>query len=552
MATAERETDASELAGRAALAQGAWAEARKHFQDAVQEVPTATAWEGLGWAGWWLADEALTFEAREQAYRAHRAAGDRVAAARVAAWIALDHREYRGDAAIGRGWLGRAQRLLDGLPECSEHGWVALFEGDFALNIDGDPVETARQSAYAARLGRELGVPDLEAVGLAQEGIALVLQGRVEEGMRGLDEASALALSEEMHYPMSVAWSFCCLVSACDGVGDFPRAAQWCDAMRGFHTRWGGRQILGICRSAYGRVLATSGDWVAADVELTAAVEDLETARPGMASSGLMRLGELRARQGRTADARALYERAGPRGLVGLGELALDEGDAGAAADSAERVLRATSSDSMLERLPALELLVRSRSQLGEFDAARDANGEIEAAAAQLGTPYLTGRARLVAGELAAAGGDHDHARRCFEDAVDCLEEGSAPYDAAVARLALARSLAALGHEDRAAAEALVAREAFESLGAARDLERAAMPLMDAVTPAGAGSVGDLTARELEVLRLVAQGHSDAEIAQQLVLSPHTVHRHVANVRSKLRLPSRAAAVGYAARADLL
>jgi DNA-binding CsgD family transcriptional regulator len=64
--------------------------------------------------------------------------------------------------------------------------------------------------------------------------------------------------------------------------------------------------------------------------------------------------------------------------------------------------------------------------------------------------------------------------------------------------------------------------------------------------------VEELSARERDVLRLVAAGLSDADIARQLVLSPHTVHRHVANIRTKLRLPSRTAAVAYAARAGLL
>ena len=154
-----------------------------------------------------------------------------------------------------------------------------------------------------------------------------------------------------------------------------------------------------------------------------------------------------------------------------------------------------------------------------------------------------------MAGELAVAGGDHDEARRAFEDAVDSFTAGSAPYDAAVSRLALAGALVALGREERAASEVLAARETFERLGAARDLLRAEGAPRRAVMPE---ALGELTSRELEVMRLVAQGLSDAEIAERLVVSPHTVHRHVANVRSKLRLPSRAAAVAYASRAGLL
>ena len=467
----------------------------------------------------------------------------------MAAWIAADFREFRGEEAVGQGWLERARRLLANVPEGADHGWLALIECDFALNVDGDPERAVTLASYAAELGRGLGVPDLEALGLALEGSALVLRGQVDEGMRRLDEASAIAAGEDLHLPVTPAWAFCCLIFACDGVGDFPRAAQWCDIMRRFSERWGGRQIMGVCRSAYGRVLATRGDWTAAEGELTAAVEDLQAARPGMASAGLVRLGELRARQGRSEEARALFEQAGAAGLVGLGELALDDGDAAGAADAAERVLRQLHETDVLDRLPPLELLVRARAELDELEAARTAFAQLTECCATVGTPYVLARSRLVAGELAVAGGHHDEARRAFEDAVDSFTAGSAPYDAAVSRLALAGALVALGRDERAASEVLAARETFERLGAARDLLRAEGAPRRAVMPE---ALGELTSRELEVLRLVAQGLSDAEIAERLVVSPHTVHRHVANVRSKLRLPSRAAAVAYASRAGLL
>lgn len=534
--------------GQAALARGDWADARDRFA-AAGDAPAAL--DGLAWAGWWLADERLTMDARERAFRAHRAAGDDGAAARTAAWLATDHREFRGEGAVARGWLRRAQRLLEGLPdETVDHGWVKLIDADLALNLDVDLPRTERLSLDAAELGRRLGVADLEAVGLAQGGIALVMQGRVAEGMARLDEASAIAISEDLQLPISTGWALCCLISACDGVGDFARAADWCRAMRAFTDRWGGRQMAGVCRSAYGRVLATNGDWPAADAELTAAVGDLQAARPGMAAGGLVRLAELRMRQGRAGEARELLEQAGPAGLVGVGQLALDSGDARAAVDAAERALRALPGLAPLQRLPALELLARARGRLAEHDAAAATCVAIAEIATAVDTPYLRGRARLVVGEIASAHGDWEEARRACEDAVDCFTAGAAPYEAALARSALAAALAALGQEERAATERAAARETFVRLGARRDLERID-PAAGEPGVAG-GRRGELSPRELEVLRLVAQGLSDAEIAERLVVSQHTVHRHVANVRVKLRLPSRAAAVAYAAREGLL
>ena len=538
-------------AGRDALRRGAWEEARQRFEAALAAGDRPDAWEGLGWAGWWLSDAELTIRAREQGYRAFRAAGDASGAGRVAAWLAADYLEFRGEDAVAGGWLERSHRMLDGLPEGEDHGWLALNEGAFAMNVRGDLDEAAALAGRAIALGRRLGVADLEAVGLALDGITRVRRGRVEDGMRLLDEASVIAGNEELRLPLSRGWALCYVISACEGVGDFPRATQWCAAVRSYAEHWGARQMVGVCRSAYGNVLATNGDWAAAEEELTAAVGDLRAARPGMAAGGLARLGELRARQGRADEARALFEQAGAHrlALVGLGTLALDAGDPAAAADAAERALRRLPPDAVLDRLPPLELLVRARLARGELDVAAAGCAELERMGVEVGTPYVRGRARLVAGQTAAARGDHEEARRVCEDAVDLLVEASAAYETALARLELSRALAALGRDERAAAEARAARDAFAALGAERDVARVGTAQADDLVPADAG---ELTARELEVLRLVAQGLSDAEIAERLVLSQHTVHRHVANVRAKLRLPSRAAAVAYAARAGLL
>lgn len=466
---AARRTAADPLAtGADALARRDWPAARDAYRDALGREESAAAWEGLAWAAWWLCDGDLHLEANERAYRLYRAAGDRCAAGRAAAWLSTGYLEFRGEDARARGWLERAHRMLDGEPPGPDHGWLALNEGSLMMGLEDDIGGAARLASLAAGLGREHGVPDLEAVGLALEGITLVRRGEVERGMRQLDEAAAIAAGEDLNLPISFGWSLCYLISACEGVGDLPRATQWCRTMFEFGERWNGRQMLGICRSAYGSVLAAGGDWKGAEDALTLAVEDLRASRPAMAGGGLARLGELRARQGRTDDARELFERAGPHriAIAGLGALALDAGDAAAAADAAERVLRRVHPDASLDRLPALELLARARVRQGDLDAAAEACAEVRRAGERLGTPYVLGRAKLVCGELAAARGDHDEARRCCEDAVDCLTEASAVYDAALARIELARALGALGRADAAAAHARAAAEVLRWLGA--------------------------------------------------------------------------------------
>lgn len=546
---AEQPSRASLAAGQAALERGEWAQAAELFRAALRDDDDPLAWEGLGWAAWWLADEEQTFTARERAFRLYREAGDDGAAGRVATWIAADHREYRGEEGIGRGWIERAHRLLDPLPESADDGWLALIEADFVLNVDGDLETVARLALGAAEIGRRQGVPDLEAVGLALEGQALVSGGDVEAGMRLLEEAAAIATVEQMGLPIAAGWSLCCVLSACDSIGDFSGAEQWCAAIRRFTDRWGGRQLVGICRTSYGRILATRGQWPEAEGELAAAIRDVDEARPGMAGTGLARLGELRARRGHVAEARELFERAGPAGLVGLGELALDAGDPAGAVDAAERALRRLPKGATLERLPPLELLTRGRIALGQLEQAGQEVEAVQRTARALGTAYLRGRADLLSAELAAARGEHEDARRDCEDAIDRFAQVSAVYEGARARERLALALTALGREEQAGREEEIARAALRRLGALAEPSPAAG---EDGGPAASGAASELTPRELEVLRLVARGRSDAEIAAELVLSPHTVHRHVANVRVKLRLPSRSAAVAYAARAGLL
>jgi ATP/maltotriose-dependent transcriptional regulator MalT len=558
-------------AGREALARGAWAQARDHFEAELAAEETAAALEGLSWSFWWLGEEAATFEARERAFRAYRAGGDACGAARVAVWLANDSLDFRGEDAVAAGWLERARQLLAGEGPCPEQGWLLVFDSYYALHVRGDAASGIGAARAAAALGAELGVPDLEALGLALEGDGLVTRGELELGMRRLDAAAALASGERFELPISPPFIQCVLIAVCEKAGDFARVAQWCEAMRLLGEELNGRHVIGVCRSAYGNVLTTRGEWSAAEEELTGALAALEATRPGMAPAGLVRLAELRARQGRVEEARTLFERALPEplALVGLATLTLEQGDALGAAETAERVIRRLGADARLDRLPALELLARARAGLGDLDAASAALAELETVVGSQRTPYLTGRARLLDGELALASGEAERARRALEDAVDLFVESSAPYEAALARLRLAAALSALGRGEAAGVEARAAHDAFAALGADADAARASELFGAGDRAAGGGAPGgegdealgaaadragkaELTPRECEILRLIARGMSDAEIAAQLVVSPHTVHRHVANVRTKLRLPSRAAAVAYAAREDLL
>jgi DNA-binding CsgD family transcriptional regulator len=157
----------------------------------------------------------------------------------------------------------------------------------------------------------------------------------------------------------------------------------------------------------------------------------------------------------------------------------------------------------------------------------------------------------MLAGEMARTIADDDRAREHLEDAIALFERCGARYDAAKARLTLAKILNRSGRTDRARREAGAALDAFRSLGALKDAEAAEMILEgDRGVPSTGRST--LTARQVEILKLVAEGLSDREIAASLIMSEHTVHRHVANILQRLNLSTRAAAVGYASREGLL
>src|SRR5581483_1596992 len=218
--------------GRAALDRGDWEAARDAYALALAEGETPEALEGLGLAAWWLDDAQTTFESRERAYRLYAEAGDRCGAARVAAAIAWDYQTFRGELAVAQGWLRRARRQLEGLEPTPELGWVALREGSIALQRD---TGEARQLAVeGSAIGRALGSIDLEMTGLALEGLALVSEGEIDEGMRLLDEAAAAAVGGELTDLNAIGLTCCRLIAACQQVGDYDRAFQWCGRIAQF------------------------------------------------------------------------------------------------------------------------------------------------------------------------------------------------------------------------------------------------------------------------------------------------------------------------------
>jgi ATP/maltotriose-dependent transcriptional regulator MalT len=541
-------------AAERALEEGRWGDARAAFEAAVAVDETPEALEGLAWAARWLDDGRSALAARERAYALYLERGDFASAGRAALWLSVEHSMFHtGVAAVAGGWLERARRLLEGLEPTPEHAWIAERLGRRAL-AEGD-TETARSlGVEAVEIASTISRPDLEALGMALQGQALVAENEIPEGMRLLDEAAAAVAASETSDLVCVGATYCKMLNACELIGDIERASEWCERTTEVARRHALQHLFSLCRTSYAGVLTLCGRWVEAEAELLPALRDFDSARPGAKGEAVERLADLRRRQGRFEEAAELFAQVeGSRSAVlGRAALALDRGDSRAAADLAERFLRQSPAEDRWARAAALELLVRARAARSELKPGERALSELRSIAAHAPTERLQAMASAAAGALARARGDAELARRLLEDSADLFARSAAPFEAARARLDLAGALRECGRAPEAAEEAEAARRAVADLGAGRDLERAAG--FAAGLEADAGEDGEsaldsgLTPRELEVLALIAEGLSNREIATRLVVSEHTVHRHTTNLYRKLGVSSRAAATTYAHR----
>ena len=537
----------------AALRQGQWERARADFEAAVTEQESAEALEGLAEAAWWLEDASEVLSARQRAYRLFRRRGDDVGAGRVATELAFDHAVFRLELAVANGWFQRAHRLLDELDPGPEQVWLGLREAEVAYHTAGDMVYTRQLADGARKLAADLELLDAEMMGLALEGLTLVGLGEIDEGLRRLDEATVAAVGGELGSYKSIAGICCFMIFACERVHDIERARQWCEQYMAYCQRNDMPGYLEFCRAHHASVLAARGHWTEAEAELERALEALQ-ARPAWSLTVFARLGELRRRQGRFDEAATLFERAqpDPGGILGTARLAWDRGDTETARDLGDALLERLPDTDRVERLAALELMADLRGTAGEVAGAEEAVAEFEVVAETAGTDWLTGRASHLRGRVALTNGDPAGARAAIQLALDAYQRVELPFEEALAHADLARAQQALERHGSARPQARTAAETFERLGATVEADRV-RAMLDERSAADNGTAGGvLSPREEEVLRLVARGESNQEIADELVISPHTVRRHVSNLLTKLEVSSRTAAAAWAHEHDLV
>lgn len=531
----------------AAIQRGEWRQARTLAQRSLAAAETPDALELLGLACWWLSDIETLFESRERAFRLYVDAGARQRAARMAIWLDWDYRAFRGAPAVAAGWLRRARRLLDDMPDCTEYGWLLMREADAQLARDA--AVAAAGAGAAAALGRKYGDLDLAYTALSLEGLALVAAGRVESGMQLLDEATAAVVAGDFHDRSQAGVTCCHLISACELVRDFDRAEQWCHRVREFCQAWDHPPLFAVCRTQYAGVLIASGRWHDAEQEVNSSIAELEVMRPGWVGLGILQLAELRRRQGRLDEASTLFERvaASPTAWLGLGAIALERGHTVDAERHGRRFLRRVSKGDHTARAAALELVTLAVASAPTPRIAVEALVELEMLAAAVAAPALLGSARLARG-VAMSASDPAEAIAALEHAVGHFEQAGVGYDALRAQLALATALELHGQHDAANAEldAVIRNGAAmgaESLVTQARQRTAVPPIASSVVTAFGLTI---TARERDVLTLLVSGRTNRQIAERLGVSQHTVHRHVANVFSKLGVSSRTAAVAAA------
>lgn len=530
--------------GRDAFDRQAWRRAYEDLAEADQDEPLEVDdLERLASAAYLVGQSDQSSDVWARAHEECARIGEVARAARCAFWLAFALLN-NGELARGGGWVDRAQRLLDDRKlDCVEQGYLryaaalrSVFSGDVGAALEG--------FSKAAGMGVRFLDPELTTLARIGEGRCLIYVGKVREGVALLDEAMVAVGAHEIS-PIAAGDAYCTVIEGVHELFDVGRAQEWTAAL----TRWCDAQpdlvlYRGQCLVHRAEISKLRGEWSEALEELTRVLERLaDPTGPRVLGSGAYLRGELHLLRGELPAAEEAFRAANALGRdpqPGLALLRLAQGRADVADATIRRVLH--EADDPISRVRMLGPYVEIVLACGDVAAARAAADELAGLAAELDTPFLHGLSAHVMGAVLLAEGDPGAALGTLRRAWRGWHELQAPYEAARTRVLLARACRAVGDDDGAEMELDAARSAFVGLGAMPDVAMvASLSLVsDTALPGG------LTAREVEVLALVATGLTNREVAQQLVISEKTVASHISHIFTKLGLSSRAAATAYA------
>jgi DNA-binding CsgD family transcriptional regulator len=553
--------------GRAAYGRREWVDAFAAFEEADRQSPLEVAdLERFSWSASLAARDEEFVKCLERLVQLHIDAGRCERAAIVAFWLGFRLISV-GEGARGSGWLARAERLAERagtdsvvrgyllLPQCRRH------------QMAGDDEAARDVAARASQIGEQYGDVDLATFARAMEGRVLLAAGKVERGLSLLDECLLSAARPEV-LPMVTGLVYCIAIASCQRVYAIDRAREWTRVLEGWCASQPQMvQFSTSCLVHRAEIMQLSGAWPEAIKEAErAALCCPPTMAPQDGADALYQQAEIRRLRGELVEAEELYRAASLRGREpqpGLSLLRAAQGQHEAAATTIRRVLGSITAP--LDRARHLPAFVEITLGAGALEEARRGCEELAALASRFDTEVLRGMADHARGSVALAEGDPRSALAPLRSAFRIWQQVAAPYIAARIRVELGAACRALGDEDGARLEFEAAREVFEKLGAAADCAMASRALE--AGPGGAtlvrgktaqGKVKShapshgLTARELEVLRLVAQGKTNKTIAKELFLSEKTVDRHVSNIFAKVNVATRAAATAFAYEHDLI
>ena len=548
-----RMTEAAELVslGQEAFARRAWPDAYRCLFQADQAAPLgASELELLSTSAYMLGRDDEHVRALERAHHAHLDAGDIQRAVYCGYWIG-HNLMLRGEIGPASGWFGRGERLLEREKlDCAERGYL-LVPTIVAHAVAGDAEAAYATATEIADIGARYGDRDLTAIGVHEQGHALVRQGHFEEGLRLLDEVMVTVTAGELS-PIVTGLVYCNTIGFWQSVYELRRAREWTDAL----TRWCEEQPemvahTGVCLVHRAEIMQLRGAWESALEEARHARERAEDGvlNERVCGKAFYRQGEVHRLRGELHAAESSYREANQRGYEpqpGLALLRLMEGKRDVATTAIRRVLNEASQ--VRARAGLLPAFVEIMLAGGELEEAREACRELERISRNHRSDMLRAMSRQARGALALAEGDPQAALAALRAASIAWQELEAPYESASVRVLVALCCRAAGDEDTASWELEAARDAFEQLGAVPDIARVNAL---AASPRRADAHG-LSPRELQVLRLVARGATNKSIAAELVLSERTIDRHVSNIFAKLGVSSRAAATAYAYEHELV
>jgi ATP/maltotriose-dependent transcriptional regulator MalT len=532
-------------AARSSLLRHDWQAAFEGADAASVDTPELEADRAdmLADAAWWLGRLDDCIEARERAYRIFDDLGEYRRAGRCAVWL-YEHHAFRARPAMAGAWLRRARRALAGDPHCVEHGALLLREAE-AAHGGGDLDGALALGTGVVALGRTLRSLDLEAEALQTVGRILIDRGEIADGLGHLDEAMLFAVEGRIG-PYSTGKVYCSLISACEELGDLDRAAEWTEAT----MRWAQQHPFaifpGICRVHRAVVLKRRGDLAEAEREAARACEELLGSHLGNTAAAYAEVGDIRRRLGELDRAEEALARAQqlcgqPCGALAL--LRLAQGRIDDARSIITGCLRGAKNP--LTRSSLLPMFVHIAIAAGDLDAARDSLSELEAIATTFPTAILRATTQSTRGRLELAAGDPAAASATLQQALASWRALDVPYEVATVLTLLGQAFRESGDEAGAIESFAAATKLFDRIGVHLDA-RLVLDARKPALPAG------LTEREVEVLRLIAAGLTNNDIASELYLSVKTVSRHLSNIFTKIGVTSRAGATAFAFERQLV